>query len=94
MAKSLLPIDELFYRFYVDSTSPSGLRYADNFGSRARKGEAAGTKLANGYHRVRINGSNFFTHRIVMALRCGYDLVDMTVDHKDRDQKNLSLIHI
>ena len=81
MAKPLPPIDELFDRFYVDSTSPSGLRYVKN-------GKHAGCQNHKGYWRVKIGGTRYPGHRIVQALKTGKDLVELTVDHKDRDPSN------
>ena len=88
MAKPLPPIDELFDRFYVDSTSPSGLRYARTIHYNAKQGAFAGYQANTGRYHVTIGGQSYLSHRIVMALRCGYDLVDMTVDHNDRNHEN------
>ena len=87
MAKPLPPIDELFERFEPDSTSPSGLKYAASAGNR-KKGDVAGSKRADGYYSVQVNGFTFFTHRIVHAMRTGGDDPSMTVDHKDRNPQN------
>lgn len=74
-------IDELFDRFYVDSTSPSGLRYTKN-------NKHAGGRNARGYWRVKIDGTRYQAHRIVQALKTGEDLIELTVDHKDRNPSN------
>ena len=87
MAKPLPPIDELFDRFYVDSTSPSGLRYVKN-------GRHAGTKNRRGYWRVKICGTRYPGHRIVQALRTGKDLAALTVDHLDRNPSNNHIFNL
>lgn len=92
MAKPLPPIDELFDRFYVDSTSPSGLRYVDNFGPRARKDGVAGSIGTEGYWKVILfhNGRKVSrkTARIVTALKTGRECPDLEVDHIDRNVAN------
>jgi len=87
MAKPLPPIDELFDRFYVDSTSPSGLRYTRKV-YRAKKDQVAGTPNQHGYYGVKINGAKYMTHRIVHALRTGGDQPCLQIDHIDRDESN------
>ena len=87
MARPLPSIDELFDRFEPDSTSPSGLKYAKNCG-KMKKGEVAGRLNGVGYYQVRIKGTNYRMHRIILALRTGYDRPDMEVDHIDRNTSN------
>ena len=48
----------------------------------------AGCVFANGYCNVTIDGVNYGVHRVIHKMRTGEDLVDMQVDHKDRDQRN------
>lgn len=87
MAEPLPPIDELFDRFYVDSTSPSGLRNARKI-YRAEKDEVTGTPQGVGYYTVKIRGTHYLTHRIVHALRTGCDQPDKQIDHIDRNRGN------
>ena len=90
MIKQLPSIDFLFDRFYVDSTSPTGLRYAKDLPrqAKARKDMVAGTLGSAGYFMVRVDGNLFLAHRIVHAMRCGHDNPQLTVDHKDRRRSN------
>lgn len=87
MAKPLPSIDELFDRFYVDSTSPSGLRNARKI-YKAEKDEVTGTPKRHGYYAVKINGIKYLTHRIVHALRTGGDQPCLQIDHIDRNPSN------
>lgn len=89
MTKPLPHFDWLFDRFYVDSTSPSGLRYARDVGTRIKKGQVAGSRnTGDGYWRVGFNGKNYLCHRIIHGLRTGEDFTDLTVDHRDRNNGN------
>jgi hypothetical protein len=88
MANPLPSIDELFDRFYVDSTSPSGLRYAkDLAGTRIKAHDVAGA-LTQGYWRIIVAGKGYQVHRIVHVMRSGVDDPNLTVDHKDRNSSN------
>ena len=86
-ANSLPSLDELFDRFYVDSTSPTGLRWARQVNSRALKDQPAGS-LTGRYYSVYVRGQKFFCHRIIAALATGVDRPEMEVDHIDRDCLN------
>lgn len=86
-----IPIERCFELFYVDSTSPSGLRNAIDR-SRSPKHRMAGWKLTNprqGYvsHQVCIDGKCYLSHRVVYAMRTG-DPSPVEVDHVDRDSTN------
>ena len=91
MAKPLPPIDELFDRFYVDSTSPSGLRYAKDCG-KMKRGQVAGCQGIDKYWKTNLplNGRKVTrrTSRIVAAMKSGSDHLDMEVDHIDRNPEN------
>ena len=86
-AKPLPSLDDLFDRLYVDSTSPTGLRWARQINSRALKDQPAGS-LTKRYCTVSIGGQRFACHRIIAALTTGVDRPDMEVDHVDRNRLN------
>lgn len=86
-----IPLDRCFELFYVDSTSPSGLRNAVDR-HRSPKDRIAGWKVVNprqGYttHLVYVDGKCYQSHRIVYAMATGH--VDpFEVDHIDQDSLN------
>ena len=81
-------LEQLFDLFYVDSTSPSGLRHAKpTYNNIRRAGDVAGGGSGK-YWSIRINGVAYTSHRIVHKMRTGEDLVNMQVDHKDTNHRN------
>lgn len=79
-----LPLDELYERFYVDATSPSGLRHKIA-NRRSKAGAPAGTAV-RGYWAVGFDGRTYLVHRLVYALTHGADLPPgMLVDHVNGD---------
>lgn len=75
----------------IDSVSPTGLRWKKAPRSNARVlGNPAGTPHKGGYYRLCLNHRQYLSHRVVMALSCGYDRPDMEVDHIDGDPVNNS----
>jgi len=75
-----LPLDELRERFYVDDTSPSGLRYKVKT-YRNEAGAAAGS-ASKGYWLVGFGYRLYRVHRIIYALTHGADIpAGMLVDH-------------
>lgn len=84
--RPLPPLEFLDELFEVDETSPSGLRRIKTVGSRARKGEIAGTNL-QGYWRVQIryNNENFkyLAHRLVYAMSTRKNIDNVLIDHID-----------
>ena len=87
--KPLPPLSVLFDRYYVDSTSPSGLRNRVTLNNKkAKKGEPSGRLQPNGYYQVAVKGSNYYAHRIILAMKTGVDRPDMYSDHKDRNNRN------
>tara|TARA_Y100000004_G_scaffold196022_1_gene264750 strand:+ start:1700 stop:2206 length:507 start_codon:yes stop_codon:yes gene_type:complete len=89
IAKPLPPLSVLFDRYYVDSTSPSGLRNRVTLNrATAKKDEPAGRLQPNGYYQLGVNGSHYYAHRIILAMRTGVDRPDMYTDHKDRNNRN------
>ena len=77
--------ESLFDLFYVDSTSPTGLRYARDR-HKCRAGEVAGWSEGR-YASVYVDGEQFKAHRVVLAMRSGCD-PGLEVDHVDRDSWN------
>ena len=84
--RPLPPLEFLDELFKVDETSPSGLRRIKTVGSRARKGEVAGTNM-KGYWRVQIrfNNENFkcLAHRLVYAMSTRKNINNVLIDHID-----------
>ena len=79
--KPMPSTEELFDRFYVDSTSPTGLRYAKAaYRNRRKAGEPAGC-LSGKYVGIRLNGVYYTVHRIIQKMKTGEDRQDMQVDH-------------
>lgn len=76
-----LALDELRERFYVDESSPSGLRYRTNK-NQTKAGAPAGSVTQRGYWRIIWSGRQYAVHRIVYALTHGADIpVGMVIDH-------------
>ena len=83
----LPPLEELNRRYYVDPTSPSGLRNKISVtGSRPLDGVAG--SLVRGYWSVYFKGKFYAAHRIVYALAFDCDPGDKDVDHIDRNKLN------
>ena len=81
-------LDQLFDLFYVDNTSPSGIRHAKATHNNIRKaGDVAGNGSGK-YWSVRVNGTAYTVHRIIHKMRTGEDRTDMQVDHKDLNRRN------
>ncbi|MGE6320271.1 HNH endonuclease [Pseudomonas oryzihabitans] len=75
-----LPLDELQDRFYVDETSPSGLRHRITT-RHSKAGEPAGS-ASNGYWAVSSNSRTYQVHRIVYALAQSAGIpAGMLIDH-------------
>jgi hypothetical protein len=86
--KPMPSIEELFDRFYVDSTSPTGLRYAKNTRHNTRvAGDPAGC-LSGKYIGIRLNGVYYTAHRIIQKMKTGEDLQHMQVDHINLDRRD------
>jgi hypothetical protein len=61
------------------------------------RGKIAGTLAANGYRRIKINGSCFLAHRLAWLILEGEDPGDLQVDHingitDDNRRENLRLV--
>ncbi|WP_137279306.1 HNH endonuclease [Pseudomonas rhizoryzae] len=80
-----LALDELRERFYVDESSPSGLRYRTNK-NQTKAGAPAGSVTQRGYWRIIWSGRQYAVHRIVYALTHGADIpAGMLIDHINGD---------
>lgn len=86
--KAIPPIDHLFDLFYVDSSSPTGLRWAEK-----RRARDAGT-VAGHVHKTSNRAyievpkyGRYLSYRIVQCMKTGEDS-PLEVDHIDRDCTN------
>lgn len=80
---------ELFKEFfYYDETSPSGLRWAKNKGSRAKIHSIAGTLTNKGYYKVKLNGIPYQIHRIIWVLHYENLSIDKVINHIDGNKTN------
>ena len=100
---SILSIDYLHSVFDIDPSSPSGLRWKaerseNHFPSyrtyRSWHSQYAGTsagfkgsKKRSPYWKVRLNGSDWYVHRIIYAMHHGYH-VTQQIDHIDGNGLN------
>lgn len=89
----LPPIDYLQQMFYLDTNSPSGLRWRKAPSAWTKANSVVGTqRTKDHYWRVRwkFQGKtiDYMAHRIVYALRHGRDPADMFVDHIHNDKDN------
>ena len=74
--------------FYVDCSSPSGLRNRITRNSRAVKDAIAGRSNGQGYYQVRIKNVCYSAHRLVWYLSTYLDPGLDCIDHSDGDQTN------
>lgn len=85
--RPLPPLEFLDELFEIDETSPSGLRRIKTVGSRARKGEIAGTKQLRGYWRVQVRYEGeiikCLAHRLVYAMSTRRNIDGVLIDHID-----------
>lgn len=89
--------------FYIDETSPSGLRWARNvmFGNnkssfRCKIGDSVGSLNYNDkgipiFWRTGLKGSSYYIHRIIWCLHYGYIPSGSVVDHINGDPSDNSL---
>ena len=71
----------------VDYCTETGHFYhsVDNRGS-TKKGQKAGSRHSNGYVKLKINGKQYYAHRLAFYLLHGG--WPKEIDHKDRDKTN------
>ena len=87
----LPPLEELNRRYYIDSSSPSGLRNRISLCNRALAHAVAGSiSPALRYWRVNIGGKFYQVHRIIAALIYECDPGHNEVDHLDGNSSNNS----
>lgn len=76
--------------FYLDDTSPSGLRWKAPKSRRLRAGDAVGYRVARGYWHTELSGRCYQVHRVIGVL-AGLlsDLKDtLHIDHIDGNPSN------
>ena len=84
--------------FYIDTTSPSGLRWKlDRYKGKNHaqkfisKGNVAGCKNGSGYYQVTIGSKIFLAHRVVYQIKYGaINDKNLVIDHIDRNKVNNS----
>lgn len=81
-----LPLAYIKEHLAICNESPSGLKWITR--KRGRAVGPAGSPLGNGYHRVRLQGTEYLSHRIAHALHTGSDPGVMFIDHHDGDVAN------
>ena len=87
----LPPLEELNRRYYIDASSPSGLRNRISLCNRALAHAVAGSiSPALRYWRVNIGGKFYQVHRIIAALIYECDPGHNEVDHLDGNSLNNS----
>ena len=88
LAKKLPSVKLLKERFEIDSSSPTGLRYKSDVGTKIKSGQVAGT-YSSVYNRwnVGINYEKFQVSRIVWKLAYGTD-PEQVIDHIDNNPMN------
>ena len=84
--KPLPPLEVLFEYFYLDETSPSGLRWRCRKGA-AKPGSIAGSKKS-AYWLLKLSGTFYYCHRIVFFMSHRKDPLNLQIDHKDRNKGN------
>jgi hypothetical protein len=95
--KPLPPLELLQHLFYLDDSSPSGLRWKNSRSPKVKKGAPAGHKTSAGYWRVHIKTDTrgeYFCHRIIYYMQSGVDPGKYFIDHADQnpsENKNLRL---
>ena len=96
--RPLPPLEFLDELFEIDETSPSGLRRVKTVGSRARKGEIAGTQTALGYWRVQVRYKGkiikCLAHRLVYAIGTRRNIDGVLIDHIDGVNKQNTLSNL
>jgi hypothetical protein len=84
--KPLPPLELLQELFELDESSRLIYKKRDGAHSRQKPGSEAGYLHPHGYRMVCVNGSNYFTHRIIWSLRHGHDPGNFQVDHINGDR--------
>ena len=98
-------IDEYNKRFYIDSTSPSGLRWRENRYNinsckgrlLAKEGDPVGYLRKDGYYSTYIGNKECLLHRVVWEMENNRELnSDEYIDHIDgiRSNNNISNLRV
>jgi len=81
--------------FYLDSTSPTGLRWKIKPNSRISIGDTAGgVNISTGYVDVRYNRKLYGVHRVIWELHYGSIPSKMDIDHIDGNQSNNDILNL
>lgn len=82
--------------FYVDASSPSGLRWSVPRARIVKAGDVAGTISPLGYWSVRVNRREYQCHRVIWELMYGPIPDGMEIDHKNliRNDNTLSNLRL
>ncbi|WPJ55296.1 hypothetical protein RCIP0089_00033 [Klebsiella phage RCIP0089] len=82
--------------FYIDESSPSGLKWKCNRGNQKFKDKPAGTLNNRGYWVVEVNHKSLVVHRIIAILNNLLDdyYCDLEVDHINRDRSDNRLSNL
>lgn len=87
--KNCLSLEYLRTLFYLDDTIPQGLRWKISRTNRIKIGNTAGYLNNIGYYTVKIDGKNYFNHRIIFCMFNNIKMTDIDiVDHQDRNPQN------
>ncbi len=83
--KPLLSYEEAHHHLQECSSSKSGLVWKNPTSLRVKPGDPAGSLKSHGYWVVRVNGQDYYVHRILYLLRNGKDPGNFEVDHAVND---------
>ena len=96
-AKKLPSVKLLKERFEIDPSSPTGLRYKSNIGTKIKAGQIAGTYNTSGlgvpFYQVGINYSLYQVHRIIWKMTNGKDPKNV-IDHIDNNPLNNNISNL
>ena len=92
MTKSILTRDRLCELLEVD-TEAGLFKWKNTMGGKAKKGQVAGSKNADGYTVIRVDQVDQFAHRLMWLYVYGA-IPLLAVDHIDRDKSNNKPINL
>ena len=85
-------LKQLQHYFYIDETSPSGLRWNNpNKYSKRKHGDIAGSIDREGYWKVKVNYQAYRAHRVVYYMTTGRDPGNKMIDHKLDRSNNFAI---
>lgn len=83
-----IPIALIHKYLYIDSTSPSGLRWSMKMATTVHKDSIAGTRNLRGYWQVSLKGVVYYAHRLIWVLFYNEDPYDKVINHIDCNTSN------